>query len=84
MPGRGSGKYPIKQHLSIPSYGSKHLRFREVKKIAQVLPAGESHWDLHQNLSLGGAWVAQSVERPLSAQVMISWFVDLSPASALC
>ena len=28
-----------------------------------------------------GAWVAQSVECPTSAQVMISWFVSLSPAS---
>ena len=28
-----------------------------------------------------GAWVAQSVERPTSAQVMISRFVSLSPAS---
>ena len=28
-----------------------------------------------------GAWVAQSVKRPTSAQVMISWFVSLSPAS---
>ena len=28
-----------------------------------------------------GAWVAQSVKRPTSAQVMISWFMDLSPAS---
>ena len=27
-----------------------------------------------------GAWVAQSVERPTSAQVMISQFVSLSPA----
>ena len=27
-----------------------------------------------------GAWVAQSVERPTSAQVMILQFVDLSPA----
>ena len=32
--------------------------------------------------SLGrGAWVAQSVERPASAQVMISRFVSSSPAS---
>ena len=30
--------------------------------------------------SLGGAWVAQSVERPTSAWVMISQFVSLSPA----
>ena len=28
----------------------------------------------------GGAWVAQSVERLTSAQVMISQFVGLSPA----
>ena len=27
------------------------------------------------------AWVAQSVKCPTSAQVMISWFVGLSPAS---
>ena len=29
---------------------------------------------------MGGAWVAQSVERPTSAQVMISRSVSLSPA----
>ena len=28
-----------------------------------------------------GAWVAQLVERPTSAQVTISWFMSLSPAS---
>ena len=28
-----------------------------------------------------GAWVAQSVKPPTSAQVMISWFVGWSPAS---
>ena len=28
-----------------------------------------------------GAWVAQSVKRPTSAQVMISWPVSSSPAS---
>ena len=28
-----------------------------------------------------GAWVAQSVKRPTSAQVMISWSVSSSPAS---
>ena len=28
-----------------------------------------------------GAWVAQSVKHPTSAQVIISWFVSLSPAS---
>ena len=28
-----------------------------------------------------GAWVARSVKRPTSVQVMISWFVSSSPAS---
>ena len=28
-----------------------------------------------------GAWVAQSVKHPTSAQVMISWLVSSSPAS---
>ena len=28
-----------------------------------------------------GAWVAQSVESPTSAQVMISWFMRSSPLS---
>ena len=31
-----------------------------------------------------GAWVVQSVERPASAQVMISWFVVRAPCQALC
>ena len=30
--------------------------------------------------NLRGTWVPQSVKRPTSAQVMISWFVSLSPA----
>ena len=29
-----------------------------------------------------GAWVVQSVERPTSAQLMISWFVSWRPASS--
>ena len=31
-----------------------------------------------------GAWVAQSVERPISAQVMISWSVEFEPRIVLC
>ena len=31
--------------------------------------------------NVGGTWVAQSVERPTLAQVMISQFVSLSPTS---
>ena len=30
-------------------------------------------------LKTWGAWVAHSVERPTLAQVMISWFMSLSP-----
>ena len=33
-----------------------------------------------KNVTYRGIWVAQSVERPTSAQVMISRFVSLSPA----
>ena len=36
---------------------------------------------IFENLAFRGAWVAQSVERPTSAQVMISKFVSLSPSS---
>ena len=28
-----------------------------------------------------GIWVAESVKQPTSAQVMISWFMSLNPAS---
>ena len=35
----------------------------------------------HRKEMLEGAWVAQSVKRPASAQVMISRFVGSSPAS---
>ena len=35
----------------------------------------------HRNSTPGGAWVAQLVERPTSAQVMISRSVSSSPAS---
>ena len=35
----------------------------------------------HETHSAGGAWGAQSVKRPTSAQVTVSQFVSLSPAS---
>ena len=40
----------------------------------------EPHWTL-KHVHFRGAWVARSVERPTSAQAMISWFVSSSPAS---
>ena len=39
------------------------------------------NWSSFKNGMNRGAWVAQSVERPTSAQVMISWFVGSSPMS---
>ena len=36
---------------------------------------------MSKNMNNWGAWVARSVERPTSAQVMISWSVGLSPMS---
>ena len=44
----------------------------------QVRPRGQ---DLTLKWGSRGAWVAQSVERPTSAQVMASRFVGSSPAS---
>ena len=34
-----------------------------------------------KNPTVVASWVAQSAKRLTSAQMMISWFVDLSPAS---
>ena len=36
---------------------------------------------LKKGMKFWGIWVAQSVKRRTSAQVMISWFVGSSPAS---
>ena len=38
-------------------------------------------WNQFKRRLLRGAWMAQSVEHPTSAQVMISQFVGLSPTS---
>ena len=48
---------------------------------AMETKAKMNYWDLIKIKSFWGAWVAQSVERPTSAQVMISQSVSLSPAS---
>ena len=45
-----------------------------------VCPAGFVARDIHC-FPKWGSWVAQSVKRPTSAQVMISQFVGSSPAS---
>ena len=36
---------------------------------------------LFKKSAFGGTWVAQSAKHPTSAQVMISWFMSLSPTS---
>ena len=50
--------------------------------IAEVSLRGTASYirTLHLKSVPGDAWVAQSVEHPTSAQVMISQFVSLSPA----
>ena len=48
-----------------------------------VQPLWEIVWRFLKKLKielLWGAWVAQSVKPPTSAQVMISWFMSSSPA----
>ena len=50
---------------------------------AKIAPLFENHFYFvnFQSKTARGAWVAQSVECPTSAQVMISRSVSLSPAS---
>ena len=48
-----------------------------------VIPIGHNrphHNSFNTFFFFQGAWVAQLVEHPTSAQVMISWFVSSSPA----
>ena len=55
--------------------------FRGGKREASVGEKGPGKQPLCKNTSRRGAWVAQSVERLTSAQVMISRSVGSSPAS---
>ena len=48
-------------------------------KILESESVGKSPENLLLKIPNTGAWVAQSVEHPTSAQVMISWLVSLSP-----
>ena len=67
---------------------SPHSDFGDTSKAPRILTeqlkragtGGSRQITLKTDLLWGGAWVAQLVERPTSAQVMISQFVGLSPA----
>ena len=54
------------------------------QKTLRISPVYLQFKDKHLKHRSWGAWVTQSVERPTSAQVMISWFVSSSPTLALC
>ena len=58
--------------------------YRAVVKDELIWKRWVGRWHLVnalKTISSRGAWVAQSVERPTSAQVMISWFMSSSHAS---
>ena len=55
--------------------------FREVLASREVLPRASADWGFPPENSSSGARVAQSVERPTSARVVISRFVGSSPTS---
>ena len=58
---------------------------QEAHEVEVMLHLVPQTWEIMQNgIRMGkarGAWVAQSVKRPTSAQVKISWLVKSSPAS---
>ena len=55
--------------------------FFTVRIISSHFSRDPGTWWKNEKLVDWGAWVAQSVRRTTSAQVMISQFVGLSPAS---
>ena len=64
----------------------KYIEIQSLKYFEKQGHLGDSVTEKRPQLSLrigpvGGAWVAQSVKRPTSAQVMISQSVSSSPAS---
>ena len=75
-PARVTETVPTKLHLSVCSRVTASPGFQVYSK-AGVLETTK----LLRTNELGGAWVAQLVERPTSAQVMILQPVSSSPAS---
>ena len=51
------------------------------EKGASALLLSENLRELYQESTDRGTWVVQSVKCPMSAQVMISWFMGSCPAS---
>ena len=60
---------PLALLVSDPRYTTSFSSFLRQQVILLIL-----------NLLFWGTWVAQSVKRPTSVQVMTSWFMGLSPA----
>ena len=64
--------------MTLNRYGVSFWGEQNVLKLWQLLPYPMNTLKI---IDLRGAWVAQSVERPTSAQVMISRSISSSPAS---
>ena len=75
--GRGEHSNHMSSASGIPRNCHLLITSRRALGISNAQPTTE----LLKANNFWGTWVAQSVERLTSAQVMISQFVDLSPAS---
>ena len=72
---------------AVPIYtatvASRHVGYLQVNVITKRVRDLfiENYTEQNWKRKLRGAWVAQSVKHPTSAQVMILWFMSSSPAS---
>ena len=64
--------------------GKPKILYEHEEEIKCLFPEGVHSLVLTKMKKILGAWVAQSVKRLTSAQVMSLWFVGLSPTSGLC
>ena len=71
------------QFFKLSSLPTSQILKQNVPKFSNHLASVESREKVEERLKISqdrDAWVAQSVERPTSAQVMISQYVGSSPA----
>ena len=84
---RERGRHRITSRLQVPScqhrarcrartHGTRDHDLSRSRSLNRL-----SHPGAPQTCFFRGPWGAQSVKRPTSAQVMMSWFMGLSPAS---